>query len=733
MTGSRARWAGLLILATCLLAVAASVPIDLANRFDDAEVVVIGDPQTPRVQELLAEIGDDRFSEPGPNPVVALVIAMCFLWMLVGVLIVSRQPGNWAGWTFLVVAGVFPLGLFFASLVSYGARSRPGSVPWLPLWAAIGEYTLYPIALLPLLFLLYPDGHPPSPRWRWVARGLLGGTALAWLGFFLRPGPFNAYVDDGILFVNPTGIDALAPVSGVVIAIGAAVAIVSAIATAVAVTQRFRRSTGEERQQMRVLALVAGLAGTSFVLMWVISLVAVITGADSETELAIFPILFGFTALCLVVGIPVAYLVAIFRHGLWDLDVVIRKTVRYAVVVVAFMVLGLLLVAAVPTLLFGVGASTDLMPTLLLAGVLAAAFLWLRPRAARLADRLVYGRRATPYEVLSQFSERLGGTYSTDDVLPRMAQLVADATGARRADVWSFAAGELRPESRWPADVASPAPRPVDEDALGTADGEHLTEVRHQGELLGAITLEPSPEDPMVPTKEALVRDLAAQAGLVLRNVRLIGDLRASRQRLVKAQDEERRRLERNIHDGVQQQLVALQVQLRLARTMLDREPAKAGELLDALAVRSTETLDELRDLARGIYPPLLADQGLAAALEAQARKAAIAVSVEPDGIGRYAQEIEATVYFCVLEALNNVAKYAEASHTIVSLSQTETGLSFSVADDGRGFDPRAADAGSGLQGMADRVEAIGGSIRLQSSPGAGTSVSGSVPTETRS
>ncbi len=349
MTPGRARLVALSILVVCVVSVAASVPIDLANRFDDAEVVVIGDPQTPRVQELRAEIGDDRFSEAGPNPVVALVVAMCFLWMLVGVLIVSRQPGNWAGWTFLVVAGVFPLGLFFSSLVSYGARSGRGSVPWLPLWAAIGEYTLYPIALLPLLFLLYPDGHPPSPRWRWVARGLLGGTALAWLGFFLRPGPFNAYVDDGILFVNPTGIDALAPVSGVVIAIGAAIAVVSAIATAVAVTQRFRRSTGDERQQMRVLALVAGLAGTSFVSMWVISLVAVITGLGEETDLAIFPILFGFTVLCLVIGIPVAYLVAIFRHGLWDLDVVIRKTVRYAVVVIAFMVLGLLLVAAVPT------------------------------------------------------------------------------------------------------------------------------------------------------------------------------------------------------------------------------------------------------------------------------------------------------------------------------------------------------------------------------------------------
>jgi signal transduction histidine kinase len=559
---------------------------------------------------------------------------------------------------------------------------------------------------------------------------LLGGTALAWLGFFLRPGPFNAYVDDGILFVNPTGIDALAPVSGVVIAIGATVAVVSAIATAVAVTQRFRRSTGDERQQMRVLALVAGLAGTSFVLMWVISFVAVITEAGEETDLAIFPILFGFTVLCLVIGIPVAYLVAIFRHGLWDLDVVIRKTVRYAVVVIAFTVLGLLLVAAVPTLLFGVGASTDLMPTLLLAGVIAGAFLWLRPRAARLADRLVYGRRATPYEVLSEFSERLGGTYSTDDVLPRMAQLVADATGARRADVWSFAAGELRPESRWPADVAPPAPRPVHEEALEAADGEHLTEVRHQGELLGAITLDPSPEDPMGPTKEALVRDLAAQAGLVLRNVRLIGDLRASRQRLVAAQDEERRKLERNIHDGVQQQLVALQVQLKLARTMLDRDPAKAGELLDTLGTRSAEALDELRDLARGIYPPLLADQGLAAALEAQARKAAIPVTVEPDGVGRYAQEVEASVYFCVLEALNNTAKYARASGATITLSRSDGSLAFRVTDDGVGFVVDDAREGTGLQGMADRLEAIGGSVRIESRPGTGTSVAGRVPLE---
>ena len=725
MTPGRARLVALSILVVCVVSVAASVPIDLANRFDDAEVVVIGDPQTPRVQELRAEIGDDRFSEAGPNPVVALVVAMCFLWMLVGVLIVSRQPGNWAGWTFLVVAGVFPLGLFFSSLVSYGARSGRGSVPWLPLWGAIGEYTLYPIALLPLLFLLYPDGHPPSPRWRWVARGLLGGTALAWLGFFLRPGPFNAYVDDGILFVNPTGIDALAPVSGVVIAIGAAIAVVSAIATAVAVTQRFRRSTGDERQQMRVLALVAGLAGMSFVSMWVISLVAVITGLGEETDLAIFPILFGFTVLCLVIGIPVAYLVAIFRHGLWDLDVVIRKTVRYAVVVIAFMVLGLLLVAAVPTVLFGVGASTDVLPTLLFAGVLAAAFLWLRPRAARLADRLVYGRRATPYEVLSEFSERVGETYSTDDVLPRMAQLVAEATGALRVDVWLCVGSHLRPEASWPAGVEPHRPRPMTD---GEVEGERRVEVRHQGEPLGAITLEPAPDDPMNTAKEALVHDLATQAGLVLRNVRLIEDLRASRQRLVAAQDAERRKLERNIHDGVQQQLVALSVQLRLAEQLAGRDPAKVAALLRTLQDRSNEALEDLRDLARGIYPPLLADQGLTAALEAQARKAVVSTTVSSDGLGRYPQEVESAVYFSVLEAMNNVAKYADAGSTEISLAQRNGSLEFSVRDDGRGFDPAAAARGTGLLGIEDRLDAIGGSLEIETEPGAGTRVVGRVP-----
>jgi signal transduction histidine kinase len=195
----------------------------------------------------------------------------------------------------------------------------------------------------------------------------------------------------------------------------------------------------------------------------------------------------------------------------------------------------------------------------------------------------------------------------------------------------------------------------------------------------------------------------------------------------VAAQDEERRRLERNLHDGAQQNLVALKVKLGLAEALAVKDPARAKELVAQLKADANEALETLRDLARGIYPPLLADQGLAAALEAQARKAALPVSVDADGVGRYPQDVEAAVYFCCLEAMQNIQKYAHAESATVRLRE-DAGLRFEVEDNGAGFDVASTPHGSGLTNMADRLDALGGNFDVNSAPGRGTLIRGRVP-----
>src|SRR5439155_9816496 len=222
-------------------------------------------------------------------------------------------------------------------------------------------------------------------------------------------------------------------------------------------------------------------------------------------------------------------------------------------------------------------------------------------------------------------------TYDAEEVLPRVARVLGEGVGARRARVWLRVDNRLYPVATWPADA--------DEEL---ADN-FRADVRHQGEELGVLSLAMPRGDPMDPAKEQLVADLASQIGLVLRNVRLsealrarLDDLKAAQKRLVSAQDAERRRLERNIHDGAQQQLVALAVKLKLADGLIDRDASKARALLDQLQGETHATLEDLRDLARGIYPPLLADKGLAAALDAQARKSGLPIEVRAEAIGRY-------------------------------------------------------------------------------------------------
>jgi signal transduction histidine kinase len=443
-------------------------------------------------------------------------------------------------------------------------------------------------------------------------------------------------------------------------------------------------------------------------------------------------------AALLVVGglsLPTSVAVAVLKYRLYDIDLVISRTLVYGALA-AFITAVYVGIAVGIGALAGGGGRPNLGLSILATAVVAVGFQPVRERVQHLANRLVYGRRATPYEVLSQFSQQAAATYAADEVLPRMARVLQEGSGAESATVWMRSGSALRPAASFPDGAVSPGPLPLQDDAAPLPPGAtRVVEVRHHDELLGALSIVKRRGESVSPIEEKLIADLAHQAGLVLKNVRLTADLqarldelRASRQRLVAAQDDERRRLERNLHDGAQQHLVAIKVKLGIVEMLARKDLEKALGALADLKGDADEAIGTLRDLAHGIYPPLLAEQGLRVALQAHARKLTVPVAVDGEGIARYAQETEAAVYFCCLEALQNAQKYSGASRIEVSLRDGDGTLRFVIADDGRGFDVAAAGGGAGMTNMRDRLDALGGTLELVSAPGRGARVIGCVP-----
>jgi signal transduction histidine kinase len=632
----------------------------------------------------------------------------------IGVLVSRRRSENPIGWLFLAIGVIEALtaALNHYSIVGLDAREALPGAAWAGWFGYWSVSLVVPAGLFLLLLVVFPNGRAASRGWAllaWV--GLVFSAAFALSEIFLLP---RMEVTTGIVIDNPTNVGSsdvpeVAWILGLVFLVGGVASLIT----------RYRRADGEERQQLRWFVFAVALSIGSLVAL---TLVYFALGAP-EPEPGWF--VAATTAVTLVgigVGVPAACGIAVLRYRLWDLDVVIRKTVVVALVTALISAVYVAIVGGIGAL---VGSRLDTALAFAGAAVLAVAFQPIRRGAGHFADRLVYGKRATPYEVLSDFSGRVGGAYADDDVLPRMAEILGEGTGADAATVWLHVGRELRPAASWPRDRELPT---VALDGTMVPDvREPAFDVRHRGELLGALSMSLPANDPMDPTKERLIRDLASQAGLMLRNVRLIEELRASRQRLVAAQDEERRKIERNLHDGAQQQLVALQVQLRLMEQQVGKNTGMELQFVQRLQEAAGAALEDLRDLARGIYPPLLADQGLVPALEAQTRRSPVQITVESDGVGRYAREVEAALYFCALEALNNVAKYAEATSVQIGLSEKDGMLHFRIRDDGRGFDTSAAVFGTGLQGMADRLDAIGGTLEISSEPGHGTTVTGTI------
>jgi signal transduction histidine kinase len=622
---------------------------------------------------------------------------------VVGFVLASRRPANRVGWLFLVAGLALGLGGFLSAYGLHALVAAPGSLPagraaaWFAYWIWV-----IPLAMLAFVFLLFPAGRLRSRRWR-PAAWFVGG-AFALIGVDLLVNATRFWSDPFGPASQAWDPLVLAPV---LILMPAAL-----VVSAVAVVVRFARSAGEERLQLKWFAAAAVLVVATFLASILINSV-------------VMNVIQNVAFLCLWVAIGVAVL----KYRLYEIDVVISKAVLYGSLAVFITAVYAGLVVGGGTL---AGGRDSPLLAALAAAVVAVAFQPARQWAGRLANRVVYGRRATPYQVLSEFGRRIGGAYSHEDVLPQMAQIVAAGTGAEQVVVWLRVDDELRPgASTGGSPPAVPPPAgglPVDGQAMPALPGADISvPVVHGGDLLGAISVRMPKGEPLRPAGQQLVADMASQAGLVLSNVSLVEDLRASRQRLVAAQDEARRRLERNIHDGAQQDLVALAIKLRLAGMTVE-DLAEAKQVFGELQTDAAGALENLRDLARGIYPPLLADLGLAAALGAQAGKSALPVAVEADGIGRFGQDAEAAVYFCCLEALQNTTKYAKASTARIAVQSQSATLRFSVSDDGGGYDARHTPMGSGLRNMADRLAALGGRLEVRSAPGQGTTITGQLP-----
>jgi signal transduction histidine kinase len=638
-------------------------------------------------------------------------------------LVIARQPKNSIGWMLLFIglAGQITSDIQLYSLLANTVHHKTllgGTVSaWLGSWLFDPPLAL----LVTLVLLLFPNGRLPSPRWRLVGWLSAASVIVASVGAAVGaiPRSANFVVDSGGVLDTSSRIGPDFQALSIV-------AFACGVVCVAGLIVRFRRSRGPERQQLKWFAY----GGVVFVAGVVVSVASVI-GPGSKNA----PAWSNAIQQLSTVAVPTAIAIAVLKYRLYDIDVVISRTLVYGALA-AFITAVYVGIAVGIGSLVGSGGKPNLGLSILATAIVAVGFQPVRERLQTFANRLVYGKRATPYEVLSQFSERVAESYASDDVLPRMARVLAEGTGAELAEVWLRSGGVLRRAAAFPLEWLVPGPVQLHSaEALMIPDADRTVEVRHQGELLGALTASKRRGESLTPIEIKLMDDLAHQAGLVLKNVGLtadlqarLEDLRASRQRLVAAQDSERRRLERNLHDGAQQHLVAIKVKLGLVEMLATRDPEKAKAAIVALKHDADEALETLRDLARGIYPPLLAEQGLAAALQSQAGKATLPVHVDADGVGRYPQETEAALYFCTLEALQNVQKYAAASAVAVRLREDEKQLLVEVTDDGCGFDVAGATRGAGLTNMEDRLEALGGTLQIESTLGVGTTLRAAVP-----
>ena len=615
---------------------------------------------------------------------------------VVGALIARRHPDNPVGWILCVIGLSEGLSLALAEYAWRALIVRPGSLPLgaEAAWAASWTWMLGAVLLVTFLLLLFPDGRLPSRRWRpvvWLTTSLLAVIAVAIVLDWPHRGPW--LLDPGIAPPDVGWVDVL---GGTAFTALIAVCVPASVASLVV---RFRRSTRTERQQIKWFVYAAALTVLLF-------LARALVSGSPWTEILGVP---------MVLLIPAATGIAILRYHLYDIDVVINRSLVYGGLTAG--VVGLYV--GTVTLLAQFFERTGWGTSLLAAGVVAVVFQPLRERLQHGVNRLMYGDRDDPYAALSRLGRRLAASIPAGQVLPQVTETVAQALRL------PYTAVEL------PRDAGF---EPAASFGRAGVDLVHLPLV-YQGETVGRLVVGlRAPGEAFSQADMRLLEDLAREAGAAAHAVRLTSDLQRSRERLVVAREEERRRLRRDLHDGLGPALAGMALQLETIRGLLRDDPEAADALLAKLKDETQDGLAGIRRIVYGLRPPALDELGLVAALGEDSARFSLdglgpLVSIEaPADLLPLPAAVEVAAYRIAREAMTNAARHSGASTCTVRIA-LNAGLDLEITDDGRGL-PADFHPGVGVNSMRERAQELGGKFTIGRAAPTGTTVRVHLPLE---
>jgi signal transduction histidine kinase len=626
-----------------------------------------------------------------------VVLGVSIPFATVGALIASRKPANPIGWLYCTIGLLEGLSVFASQYANYALLTTAGRLPGGAFMTYLADVTWFPALALMTTFvlLLFPTGHPPTARWRgvgWLAGGGLAVAMIAWV--------FGTWPVRGVGLLQGNVEDPPGMILAIII-VGMAAVAVSAVASVASLLVRFRRSQGVEREQLKWLAY----AGTI---------------AVAGVAAAFLPWPIGETPMMLaLLSVPVATAIAILRHHLFDINLLINRTLVYVTLTV--FVAGIYV--AMVTLVGGfLERQVELGVSLLATGVVAVLFQPLREWVQERVDRLMFGERRSPLVLISRLSQRLEERGDPDGVLSAVAETLGGSLRLPWVSIELLRDGRLVAAGLW-----------------GEPDGEsHEVPLVYRGTGVGRLLLGlRAPGEAFSAGEHQLVSELARQVSVVAQAVTLTFDLRRSRERLITAREEERRRLRRDLHDGLGPTLAGVALGLEATANLLDQDPAEARRLVDRLSEETQRAISDIRSLVYELRPPSLDELGLVGAigeqgshLQGQGRDGGgLLITVEgPESLSSLPAAVEVAAYRIALEALTNVCRHAQARTCRVQI-RLDGGLGLEILDDGEGISPDAP-AGVGLTSMRERVSELGGVLSITRRTEGGTRVEALLPLE---